>query len=173
MMRRLLTLCSAALLLGCGSDPQAELAAGKRLLLQAGADAGAVQAGLLHLQAAADEGLPAAAYHLGLLYRRGAPGVPADAAAAERWLVMAAQAGLPQAQFALAQALRAPAGGPAREAEARHWLERAAEQELPEAHLALALAHRHGELGLEPDDRTAQLHFMEAQHALRHPRPAP
>lgn len=164
-------LAALALALLCGCAPKLDdLAQGKRLL-EGQPDAATAAKARQHLQRAARAQAPAAAYHLGLLYRRGAPGLAPDAALARQWLREAAQTGLPDAEFMLGQMLAAGEGGPADAVQARQWFERAAEHDHPEANLELALAFQHGLLGLAADEAAAQRHFMEAQHALHH-RPA-
>lgn len=168
---RLLSCCAVALstvFAGCAPDAAEELAQGKLLLhVDQGRVVDAPQA-LAHLRRAADQHSAAAAYHLGLLYRRGAPGVDADPSAAMRWLRVAAQANVLQAQFMLGQMLVAGEGGIARPLEARAWFEKAAEHDHPEANLELAMAHRRGDLGVKPDEAAADRYLMEAQHALKH-----
>lgn len=142
-------------------DAPAELALGKLLYRQHDASAAA------WLTRAASQGQPAAAHYLALLHKNGAPGLPADARQAEHWLRIAAEAGIADSQFLLAQMLLAD-----HPAEARSWLEKAAEQEHPEAAQQLAMAYQRGELGLQADPQAAAQQLAEAQHALHH-RPAP
>ncbi|MBC7468960.1 MAG: sel1 repeat family protein [Ramlibacter sp.] len=172
MMHLLLPALAVAIVLaGCGPDAASELALGKRLLTGgAGAPADA-RAAVPHLRHAAAGGLPAAAYHLGLLYQRGAPGLQADRAAALHWLGAAAQTGLPQAQFMLGQMLLDPLSSDP--AQARLWFEKAATQEHAEANLELAMAYRRGDLGLLPDEQQAERYLMESQHAQKHRSPPP
>jgi len=145
-------------------DGAAQLALGK-LLYRRPADA---PAAAMWLAQAVVHGQPAAAHYLGLLHKNGAPGLAADGAEAERWLRVAAEAGIPDSQFLLAQMLL-----PADPAQARGWLEKAAEQEHPEAAQQLAMAYQRGELGLQADPQAAARQLAEAQHALRHRPPAP
>lgn len=147
-------------------DPASQLAWGRRLLGRDPAKARVV------LQQAAEHGQPAAAHHLALLLRRGAPGVPADPAEAMRWLRAAAEADIPDSQFLLGQALMSD-GDATHAAQARSWFERAAAHEHPEAALQLALAYQRGELGLTPDPEEAARHMKEAEHALHHRPRAP
>ena len=158
---------------GCAPDAASELARGKALLDTAAGERTDARAAVVHLRAAADGQLPAAAFHLGLLYRRGAAGVPIDLAAARHWLGVAAAAELPEAQFLLGQMLVAGEGGPVEPERARQWFERAAEQESAEANFELAMAYRRGELGVAADAQAADRYLMEAEHALKHRRPPP
>jgi TPR repeat protein len=161
-------------LAGCASDAADELAQGMRLLRAESGLAVDAPRAVKHLQRAAEQKSASAAYHLGLLYRRGATGatgLAADPVKAMRWLRVAAQADLPQAQFMLGQMLLAGEGGEggvAQPLEARAWFEKAAEHDLAEANLELAMAYRRGDLGVKPDSEVADRYFMEAQHALKH-----
>lgn len=155
-------------LAGCAPDVAFELARGKALLSGAPGVAADPATALRHLHGAAKKHSPAAAFHLGLLYRRGAPGVPVDHSAALRWLRMAADAELPEAQFMLGQMLLAGEGTQPDVAQARKWFEKAAEHDLPHANLELAMAYGRGDLGVTPDQTTAERYLMEAQHALKH-----
>jgi TPR repeat protein len=161
---------TALCLSACGPAPSAEFATARQLLQQEPADARGAEP---HLLRAAEAGLPAAAYHLGLLLRRGAPGVARDLPAARRWLQRAADAQLADARFMLAQMLVRGEGGPVDLAGARRLLEQAAEQEHAEADLQLAMAYQRGELGLAPDAEQAQHYLMEAQHAMKERLPPP
>jgi TPR repeat protein len=172
-MKRLAGLVIAGLLAGCGPDVASELAAGKALLARSAQQPADAQAARDHLRRAADHGSPAAAFHLGLLLRRGAAGLPPDAAQARRWLTLAAERGLPDAQFMLGQMMANGEGGHADLKQARQWFERAAEQEHPEANFELAMAYRRGDLGVQPDAAAAERYLMEAEHALKHPRTLP
>ena len=160
-------LCAGALA-ACAPDASTELASGKALLAGAATNAADAMAAQAHLQRAAERGLPAAAFHLGLLYRRGAVGLPVDKAQAAKWLRVAAEAELPDAQFILGQMLMNGEAGAADGAQARAWFERAAEHEHAAAHFELAMAYRRGALGLAPDEAEAQRHLMEAEHGLSH-----
>jgi TPR repeat protein len=143
-------------------DAPAQLALGKLLYRQHDARA------IAWLTQAAAHGQPAAAHYLALLHKNGAPGLPADARQAERWLRIAAGAGIADSQFLLAQMLLAD-----HPAEARSWLEKAAEQEHPEAAQQLAMAYQRGELGLPADPQAAAQQLAEARHALHHRPPSP
>ncbi len=167
-------LIGVALLLAlgaCSHDAAHELAQGRHWLEHVPASAATGARARQHLLSAANMQSSAAAYHLGLLYRRGALGLPVDQVAALRWLRVAAEAGVADAQFMLGQMLAAGEGGPSDALQARQWFEKAAEAELPEAQLELALAYQRGGLGVAPDQSSADRHLMEAQHALKH-RPA-
>jgi TPR repeat protein len=162
---------TASMLAACSRpDPQADLQMGKLLLSQNAANAPQARA---YLEAAAQAGSPAAAYHLGLLLRRGAPGVRRDLPQARQWLQTAAVAHLPDAQFMLAQMLRQGEGGPVDTAGARRLLEEAGEHDQPEANLELAMAYQRGDLGVRPDAQQAERYLMEAQHSLKDRPPAP
>lgn len=154
----------------CSPDAATELARAKQLLAAQPPQAAAA---LPHLRAAAQAGNAAAAYHLGLLLRRGAPGVPRDLPAARRWLQAAADHRLPDAQFMLGQMLREGEGGRADAARARQLFELAGEQDQPEANLELAMAYQRGDLGVQPDADKAARYMMEAQHSLKDRPPAP
>lgn len=172
-MRRLLCMVLLpAALAGCAPDAASELALGKQSL--AGGPAASADARVAegHLRRAAEQGLPAAAYHLGLLYRRGGAGVPVDRKKALHWLREAAEHDLPDAQFALGQMLLAGEAAAPDPVQARRWFERAAEHEHPEANLELAMAYRRGDLGVAPDAAMADRYLMEAEHGLKH-RPTP
>lgn len=108
-----------------------------------------------------------AAYDLSALYRNGY-GVARDPQLAIRWLEQAAQAGLPLAQFQLANEYRFGATLPHDDALALQWLTRAANAELPEANLALAIAYRNGELGMARDEDEYWAHVKETEHDLKH-----
>jgi TPR repeat protein len=172
-MRGIAIVLLAATLAACAPDAATELASGKALLAGATTNASDASAARAHLQRAAEHGLPAAAFHLGLLYRRGAAGLPADKAQAVKWLRVAAEAELPDAQFILGQMLMNGEAGPVDGPQARMWIERAAEHEYAAAHFELAMAYRRGTLGLAPDEAEAQRHLMEAEHGLSHRTPPP
>lgn len=108
-----------------------------------------------------------AAYDLSALYRNGY-GVARNPQLAIRWLEQAAQAGLPLAQFQLANEYRFGATLPHDDALALQWLTRAANAELPEANLALAIAYRNGELGMARDEDEYWAHVKETEHDLKH-----
>lgn len=163
-------LCAVA---ACVPEAGHELAHGKQMLNGGAGEPADARAAAVHLRTAADRHVPAAAYHLGLLFRRGAAGVPVDLVAARRWLGEAAAAELPQAQFMLGQMLVAGEGGPADPEMARHWFERAAENDNAEANLELAMAYRRGDLGVRADANAADRYLMEAEHAIRHRRAPP
>ncbi|MFL9886525.1 tetratricopeptide repeat protein [Paraburkholderia agricolaris] len=108
-----------------------------------------------------------AAYDLSALYRNGY-GVARNPHLAIHWLEQAAQAGLPLAQFQLANEYRFGATLPHDDALALQWLTRAANAELPEANLALAIAYRNGELGMARDEDEYWAHVKETEHDLKH-----
>ncbi|RQP26494.1 tetratricopeptide repeat protein [Piscinibacter terrae] len=172
-MKRFAGLLVLGLLAGCGPDVAMELAAGKALLANAAQQPADALAAREHLQRAAEHGSAAAAFHLGLLHRRGAAGLKGDAVEARRWLRLSAEKGLADAQFMLGQMVAHGEGGPADVLQARQWFERAAEQEHPEANFELAMAYRRGDLGVQPDAAAADRYLMEAEHALKHPRTLP
>jgi TPR repeat protein len=111
---------------------------------------------------------PTAAYFLGVMSQSGEGAAP-DPAEAARWFEIAANAGSSQAMFLLANAYRVGAGVPQNNKKAIELYERAGEMEHPAALQALSMAYLYGELGLAPDDATARMYSMEAEHAIRHP----
>jgi TPR repeat protein len=171
--KRCACLLALAFLAGCGPDVATELATGKALLASAAQQPADALAAREHLQRAAQRGSAAAAFHLGLLHRRGAAGLQPDPAQARRWLHLSAEKGLADAQFMLGQMMAHGEGGSTDLAQARQWFERAAQQEHPEANFELAMAYRRGDLGVQPDTAAADRYLMEAEHALKHPRTLP
>ncbi|HDV6356849.1 TPA: sel1 repeat family protein, partial [Burkholderia cenocepacia] len=151
---------------------RAQLALGKALLLGSGdIPKDYVRARAL-LGAAAEQGDPAAAYYLGLIYRSGY-GIAADPVQAAHWFDIASRADIPAADFMLANAYRDGSGVPRDDARALALYRRAAEHELPEAVQTLAMAYRNGELGLRPDADEFHAQWIETAHALKHPVVAP
>ncbi|RQU86269.1 tetratricopeptide repeat protein [Burkholderia cenocepacia] len=151
---------------------RAQLALGKALLLGSGdIPKDYVRARAL-LGAAAEQGAPAAAYYLGLIYRSGY-GIAADPVQAAHWFDSASRADIPAADFMLANAYRDGSGVPRDDARALALYRRAAEHELPEAVQTLAMAYRNGELGLRPDADEFHAQWIETAHALKHQVVAP
>ena len=117
------------------------------------------------LQQAASE-WPAADYYLALIEKNGL----ADAANPERALAAltrAANAGVPHAQFLLAQAYLEGQGVVRDEAKALQLIHLAAEQEYPHALQFLAQAYARGDHGLPRDERQANLLFALTADANR------
>jgi TPR repeat protein len=104
-----------------------------------------------------------AAYWLASIHRNGY-GTPRDASAGVRWLTLAAQHGVPQAQFQLANVYRERGD----QTQALAWLRRAAHAEYPEANLALAIAYRNGEMGLSANDDAYWNYVKETLHDYKH-----
>ncbi len=151
---------------------RAQLALGKALLLGSGDLPKDYARARALLGAAAEQGDPAAAYYLGLIYRSGY-GIAADPVQAAHWFDIASRADIPAADFMLANAYRDGSGVPRDEARALALYRRAAEHELPEAVQTLAMAYRNGELGLRPDADEFHAQWIETAHALKHPVVAP
>lgn len=151
---------AAALLLSLAvSAGAADVAAARQAL--AGPPSGWPGA-LAGFTAAARAGDARAAYWAGLMVRNG-KGADADSAAARRWLGQAAQGGVPEAMFVLANMQVAGEGGPADPAAARAWLERAAALGHPAALQQLAALARD-----EGADGEASALLKAAAHALQH-----
>jgi TPR repeat protein len=143
-------------------DPAAGSAdpAAARLALQ-GPASGWPQA-LLGFEAAARAGDAGAAYWAGLMVRNG-KGTAPDSAATRRWLAQAADGGVPEAMFLLANLLIEGEGGPVDTAAAHAWLERAAGLQHPAAMQQLAQLARANGAG-----ERANALFKESAHALQH-----
>lgn len=156
-------------------------------LVTEGAMAGSVADGKLYLRGApgvpvdlkqafsqfedaARKGEASGAYYLGLMYKNGWS-VPRDSAAAARNLMLAANQGIPQAMFLLANMLLAGDGVVRDQAAARGWLDRADALEYPEAAMAKAIGLRYGTMGYVRDEALADQQMKVAEHALGH-RPA-
>ena len=137
----------AALLGSCAA--QCDMA--RACLLGAGAPANAARA-LYWLRLAAAQGDAQEALRAGRMYREGegcARGPESDAQAA-RWLELAARAGVPQAQYGLAELLRR-ARDPAR---ARQWMREAAFSGIVDAQFRIGVANWSG-AGGSVDQREA------------------
>jgi TPR repeat protein len=104
-----------------------------------------------------------AAYWLASIHRNGY-GVSRNADAGLHWLEVAANGGVPQAQFQLANVYRERGD----DALALDWLRRSAHAEYPEANLALAMAYRNGELGLHRDEGEYWSYVKETLHDYKH-----
>lgn len=101
-------------------------------------DSTAVAEALRWLRAACDQGLPAAEFSLGSMYRTG-DGITEDSAQAVRWLTAAADHQSRDAQSMLASMYCTQDWIPAQRAEALRWFHEAAEDGYPTAQFALAL----------------------------------
>lgn len=96
------------------------------------------------LRGLVDRGSPEAGYVLGTAASLDQTlGIPADTA--RRMVLLAAQAGVPEAQFSIATSTRSPDTRCPRPAKSSAWLEAAATSGLPEARVALALERLRGE----------------------------
>ena len=82
--------------------------------------------GLAELRAAAQAGDPAAANRLGLVYQQGLGGAARDPAEAARWFAVAAENGVPEAQYNLGLMHCRGEGVPRRLHEALRWMRQAA-----------------------------------------------
>lgn len=157
------TLALAGMLLAAApsfaGDTAADLAAAR--LAVNGPASGWPQA-LSGFEAAARAGDAGAAYWAGLMVRNG-KGTAPDSAAARRWLGQAAQGGVPEAMFVLANLLAEGEGGTVDTAAAHAWLERAAALGHPAALQQLAQVAR-----AEGADARANQLLKESAHALQH-----
>lgn len=141
--RRVIAALAALGLSACAPAPPRDAAAVESLGMQA-AQTHQPEA-LRHLAHWAEAGgpfAPVAARELGLALARD----PAQSAQAQRWLTRAAEAGDPEAAYALGEARRSGGlGWQPDPAAARPWFERAMQAGHAGATLALALAARNGE----------------------------
>jgi len=109
---------------------------------------------------------PAAYYYLALIEKNGLAGPPEPGKAGVA-LKRAADAGISQAMFLLANDYLDGAGAVLDEAAALRLMRQAAEQDHPGAQQFLAQAYARGEMGLPRDDREAALLFTLAGEAAR------
>ena len=88
---------------------------------------GDYETALKEWQPLAEQGLPFAAYNVGLLYARG-QGVKADPAEAAKWYRIAAEKGIPEAQYNLGLLYSTGSGVPKDETQAAAWFQKAAQK---------------------------------------------
>lgn len=116
---------------------------------------------LEQLRISAHYGNPASQAHLGFLSLVGEEGVAKDGAAAARWLRLASEQGVADAQLNLALVLAAGDGVPVDLDGARQWCRRAAEQGLVEAQDRLGMLYLQGGAGRR-NEREALVWFQVA-----------
>jgi len=95
----------------------------------------------------AEQGLPFAAYNVGLLYTKG-QGVKQDSAEAAKWYLVAAEKGIPEAQYNLGVLYSTGAGVPKDYVQATKWFQKAAEKGDSNAANSLGTLYDGGEPGL-------------------------
>jgi len=120
-------------------------------------------------QQAADKGLAAAQFNLGMMYELGR-GAGADAAAAFKHYLRAAEQGFAPAQFNVGNMYANGTGVKQDYFEASLWFRQAADRGIPEAQYNLALAHELGR-GIPKDESAAQRWYRAAaakQYARAH-----
>ncbi len=120
-------------------------------------------------QQAADKGLAAAQFNLGMMYELGR-GAGADAAAAFKHYLRAAEQGFAPAQFNVGNMYANGTGVKQDYFEASLWFRQAADRGIPEAQYNLALAHEMGR-GIPKDESAAQRWYRAAaakQYARAH-----
>ena len=111
-------------------------------------------------QQAADKGLAAAQFNLGMMYELGR-GAGADAAAAFKHYLRAAEQGFAPAQFNVGNMYANGTGVKQDYFEASLWFRKAADRGIPEAQYNLALAHELGR-GIPKDEAAAQRWYRAA-----------